>query len=210
MTTAHQPPRTSARTLDRPARPAGGRQTRPGLRGLPSVPRRLSGVPFGLFIVLILGAGTVGLLTFITFLQNQSFEVRAAERAAAESGYRVSDLEARLYAAEAPRELARRATELGMAPNPHGAFIDLETGTVVGDPTAVRGDEIPSLKVLPPPPPEPETPLEAAPIEGQPAAEADAGTPVPDVEGDGASPDAAGAAVDETGGDQTATGEGQP
>lgn len=193
----------------------------PRLRGLPTRTPRMASLPFGLFMVALFAGGAVGLLFFITTLQNQSFEVRQAQREATELGYRVSDLEAQLYAAQAPRELARRATELGMVPNPYGVFIDLETGTVVGEATPVSGGEIPSLRVLPPPPPEPEVPLEAAPVEvqaveGVPAPavspDADAATQdaAADVAGDGASPDAAAGGVGDTGGDQTTTGEAQP
>lgn len=99
----------------------------------------------------ILVAGTVGLLFFITYLQSQAFEVKEAQRQATELGYQVSDLESRVNAAQSPVELARRATNLGMVPYNHGVFIDLATGTVVGDAVPASKDDLPELLVRDPP-----------------------------------------------------------
>ncbi|MFV0452224.1 MAG: hypothetical protein ACK5LS_08290 [Propioniciclava sp.] len=125
-------------------------QGRPRLRGLPRPPRRLSTRGFAVLMVGILVAGTVGLLFFSTFLQSQAFEVRQAQRQATELGYQVSDLEARVYAAQSPQELARRASELGMVPYENGVFIDLATGTVIGEAAPATGDELPELTVRTP------------------------------------------------------------
>ncbi len=130
----------------------GAAAERPRLRGLASPARRLATVPFAALVVVLLAAGMVGMLLLTTQLQTQAFAVRTAQRQAAELAYRVSDLEAQVTQAKAPIALARRATELGMVPNPNGVFIDLASGTVVGKAAAVRGDEIPSLRVLPPAP----------------------------------------------------------
>ncbi len=137
---------------DAPRRIGEAAQQRPQLRGLSRPPRRVSTIPFAVMMVGLFIAGMVGLLLLNTQLQNQAFEVRAVQREANERGYRVSDLESQLTRAKAPAELGRRATELGMVPNPHSVFIDLASGKVVGTPTPARGDEIPSLKVLPPAP----------------------------------------------------------
>lgn len=125
-------------------------QARPQLRRVPSPQRRVATAPFAVMMVLLLVGGMVGLLALITSVQNQAFEVRETQRTANELGYKVSDLEARTTRAKAPAELARRATALGMVPNPHGVFIDLGTGRVVGEAKPVTGNEIPSLKVVPP------------------------------------------------------------
>lgn len=122
-------------------------QARPRLRGIASPPRRMGPVAFAVTLVSVVVAGMVGLLALTTALQSQAFEVRAAQRTANELGYRVSDLSSRVNQASAPAELGRRATLLGMVPNPYGVFIDVTTGTVVGDPVPVRGDEMPSLQV---------------------------------------------------------------
>lgn len=144
-------------------------QARPQLRSIVSPPRRLSPVSFAVVVVVILVGGMVGLLALTTLLQNQAFEVRAAQRAASELGYRASDLEAQVNRAKAPESLGRRASELGMVPNPHAVFIDVRTGEVLGEPVAARGNEIPSLKVGPLPVVEPEAPnpADAPPAEDQ-------------------------------------------
>jgi len=59
-------------------------------------------------------------------------------------------LENQLDALAAPQELARRASALGMRPNPFPAFLVLPSGKVVGEPIAVSGDELPALIVKTP------------------------------------------------------------
>ena len=152
---------------------------RPHLRAITSPPRRLSPISFAVFVITILIGGMVGLLALTTALQNQAFAVRDAERTASELGYRASDLEAQVNRAKAPEALGRRATELGMVPNPHAVFIDVRTGEVLGEPIAARGDEMPSLKVSPavvpsPPPVEAEVPAEVAEAPTEAPVEADA------------------------------------
>lgn len=161
-------------------------QARPELRSIVSPPRRIAPVPFGVMMVALLVAGMVGLLLLNTQLQNQAFEVRDAQRTASELGYRVSDLEAQVTRAAAPATLGRRASEMGMVPNPHAVFIDLESGRVVGEPRKVTGQEVPSLVLVPPapevPPLDPEAPAvdPSNPDAGAAAAPPDpaAGTPV--------------------------------
>lgn len=125
---------------------------RPQLRGLPRPTRRLSTAWFAVLMVGILVAGTVGQLFFITYLQSQAFDVRTAKEQAAELSYQVSDLEAKVFAAEAPAEVARRATELGMVPNKHAVFIDLSTDEIVGEPVAAQRSDMPGLQVTDPAP----------------------------------------------------------
>lgn len=122
---------------------------RPTLRRVPSPPRRVGQLQFAVAMVLFLTVGMVGVLLLNTHLQNTAFEVGRTRQKAAELGYRVSDLEARVSRLNAPGEVAGRASELGMVPNPHGVFIDLATGTVVGEPLPAQVGEIPSLRVVP-------------------------------------------------------------
>ncbi|MFP5417487.1 MAG: hypothetical protein ACLGHZ_11570 [Actinomycetes bacterium] len=165
-------------------------QARPTLRSIVSPPRRISPIPFAVLMVALLVGGMVLLLLLTTALQNQAFQVREAQRQANELGYRVSSLESRVTQLNSPASLGREAAALGMVPNPHAVFIDLETGTVIGKPTKVTGQEIPSLIVLPP---APETP----PVEeGTAAAPPDpaAGTPLTPGEAPPATPVAGDAA----------------
>jgi hypothetical protein len=89
--------------------------------------------------------GMVGLLMLNTTLQSQAFESRTLNRQATELAYTQADLENQLAALAAPQELARRASELGMRPNPFPAFLVLPSGKVVGKPIPVNGNEVPGL-----------------------------------------------------------------
>jgi hypothetical protein len=91
-----------------------------------------------------------GLLMLNTTLQSQAFESRTLNRRATELAYAQADLENQLDALAAPQELARRASELGMRPNPFPAFLVLPSGKVVGKPLPVGGHEVPALIVKTP------------------------------------------------------------
>lgn len=119
----------------------------PRLRRIDSPARRIPGIGFALIVMGIVVAGMVGLLVLNTTLQNQGFEVRRAQRAANELAYQVSDLETRVHRAASPAQIAGRASELGMVPNPSGVFLDLATGRVVGAAKPATGQEVPSLRV---------------------------------------------------------------
>jgi hypothetical protein len=111
---------------------------------------RLARFPFLLVLIGTFGIGMAGLLMLNTTLQSQAFESRTLNRQAAELAYAQADLENQLDALAAPQELARRASALGMRPNPNPAFLVLPSGKVVGDPTPVAGDEVPALIVKTP------------------------------------------------------------
>src|SRR4029450_12468054 len=126
--------RTAGRQLRVGAQPAG----------------RLARFPFLLVLLLIFGIGMAGLLMLNTTLQSQAFQSRTLNRQATELAYAQADLENQLDALEAPQELPRRASRLGMRPNPFPAFLVLPSGKVVGEPTPVSGSEIPALIVKTP------------------------------------------------------------
>jgi hypothetical protein len=111
---------------------------------------RLARFPFLLVLLLIFGIGMAGLLMLNTTLQSQAFQSRTLNRQATELAYAQADLDNQLDALAAPQELARRASALGMRPNPSPAFLVLPSGKVVGDPTPVSGSEIPALIVKTP------------------------------------------------------------
>jgi len=98
----------------------------------------------------IFGMGMVGLLMLNTTLQSQAFQSRTLNRQATELAYAQADLENQLDALAVPQELARRASALGMRPNPFPAFLVLPSGKVVGEPIPVSGDELPALIVKTP------------------------------------------------------------
>jgi type IV secretory pathway VirB10-like protein len=135
--------------------PIAGRQDDDGstsrpLRAVSEPAARLARFPFLLVLIGIFGIGMVGLLMLNTALQSQAFESRTLNRQATELAYAQADLENQLDVLAAPQELARRASLLGMRPNPFPAFLELPSGKVVGEPTPVRGKEVPALIVKTP------------------------------------------------------------
>jgi hypothetical protein len=111
---------------------------------------RLARFSFLLVLIGIFGIGMAGLLMLNTTLQSQAFESRTLNRQATELAYAQADLENQLDTLAAPQELARRASALGMRPNPYPAFLVIPGGKVMGEPTPVGGQEVPALIVKTP------------------------------------------------------------
>src|SRR5512133_43067 len=132
------------------ARGDGVRTTGRPLRAVARPAARLARFPFLLVLIGIFGLGMAGLLMLNTTLQSQAFESGTLNRQAGELAYAQADLENQLDALSAPQELARRASALGMRPNPFPAFLELPSGKVVGQPTPVQGGEVPALIVKTP------------------------------------------------------------
>lgn len=126
------------------------RRERSRLRSVPSPSPRMARFPFLLVLIGIFGLGMAGLLMLNTTLQSQVFESRALNRDAAELAYTQADLENQLSVLSAPQELARRASVMGMRTNPYPALVVLPGGKVLGKPTPVIGNEMPSLIVKTP------------------------------------------------------------
>jgi hypothetical protein len=120
------------------------------LRAVQPPANRLSRAPFLLVLIGVFGLGMAGLLMLNTTLQNQAFSSRALDRQATELAYAQADLENQIDLVSAPPELARRASALGMRPNPYPAFLEMPSGKVVGKAQPVRGSEVPSLVVRTP------------------------------------------------------------
>jgi hypothetical protein len=120
------------------------------LRAVAQPAARLARFPFLLVLIGVFGLGMAGLLMLNTTLQSQAFQSRTLNRQATELAYAQADLENQLDALAAPQELARRASALGMRPNPFPAFLVLPRGKVVGKPTPVSGHEVPALIVKTP------------------------------------------------------------
>jgi hypothetical protein len=126
------------------------RTTSRPLRAVAQPAARLARFPFLLVLIGVFGLGMAGLLMLNTTLQSQAFQSRTLNRQAAELAYAQADLENQLDALAAPQEVARRASALGMRPNPFPAFLVLPSGKVVGKPTRVSGHEVPALIVKTP------------------------------------------------------------
>jgi hypothetical protein len=120
------------------------------LRPLPSAPQRMARVPFLLVLIAVTGVGMAGLLLLNTTLQNQAFASRALQRQATQLTYTEANLTDQLDGRAAPQELARRASALGMRPNPYPALLKMPKGKVIGKAIPVTGTEVPSLIVKTP------------------------------------------------------------
>lgn len=144
------------------------------LRPVPSRPTVIGRVPFLLILASVLVVGMVGVLVLNTSLQSRAFEVRKLQRQASELAYLRADLEATSRHLATTEELARRATGLGMVPNPYPVYLVVPTGEVRGVPKPVTGAEVPLIgykspaevaaarqtATTPLPEPEPVTPAE--------------------------------------------------
>ena len=120
------------------------------LRAVQPPAARLSRAPFLLVLIGVFGLGMAGLLMLNTTLQNQAFSSRALDRQATELTYTQAALENQIDLVSAPPELARRASALGMRPNPYPAFLEMPSGKVTGEARTVSGGEVPSLVVRTP------------------------------------------------------------
>jgi hypothetical protein len=120
----------SADTVRRlaPAR-AGSAPRRPGLRVLPGGRVRPPRAPFVVLVLLVLGAGLVGLLLLNTGLQHSSFELRDLERETRLLRDQHAALTHEVTRLSAPDELAVRAGALGMEPAGEREYLVLDGGT---------------------------------------------------------------------------------
>lgn len=132
----------SALVHDRQAPAAKGRER---LRQVPSRPSVLGRTPFLLILASVLVVGMVGVLLLNTTLQSRAFEVRRLQKQANELAYLRADLDYKARQLATTDELARRAKDLGMVPNPYPVFVVLPSGEVRGVPKPVRGDELPTM-----------------------------------------------------------------
>lgn len=125
------------RASDRPVRPRviqGGAGT-----------ARLGRVPFVLALIVILGIGMAGLLALNTSLQGQAFEARTLHQKANQLTYQEASLHTQVAELRSSDNLAARAFQLGMRPDPDPGFIRLPDGKVIGKAKTVTGDEVPMI-----------------------------------------------------------------
>lgn len=108
---------------------------------------RMAGFPFVLLVAGILALGMLGLLLLNTTLQTRAFEVRALQADATVLAFNESELESEVARAGSPEVLARRASALGMRPNPYPAFIEVPSGKILGKPKKVNGTEMSSMMI---------------------------------------------------------------
>lgn len=112
------------------------------LRAVPRTPDKLALLPFALLVVVVLGVGLGGIIVLNTAIQEQSRAISRLQRDATQLSYQEAALATEVGRLRSPGNLAAEAVKLGMVPNPHAAFIKLDTGEILGTPTAVKGDEV--------------------------------------------------------------------
>ena len=122
-----------------------GTQSRPRLAVVHTPTATVSTLGFVAIIAVLIAAGLAGVMVVSTSVGQQSRDLTGLRRQATELGYTSASLESQLQSVSSANALALRATELGMAPNPYPAFINLADGSVTGVPEAVKGDEMPFL-----------------------------------------------------------------
>lgn len=119
----------------RPIQPAKAAPAarRPGLRVVPGGRTRPPRAPFVVLVLLVLGAGLVGLLLLNTGLQQGSFELRDLQREARQLRDQQAALAQEVARRSTPDELAERAAALGMVPATSREYLVLEDGPAVED-----------------------------------------------------------------------------
>jgi outer membrane murein-binding lipoprotein Lpp len=106
------------------------------------VPRRrtkAARMPFVALVSMVLLGGVVGLLLFNTSMQQASFAATALESQAGTLAARQQSLEMDLDRLRDPQRIAKAAQGLGMVQACSPAFLELDSGKVVGQPCAATG-----------------------------------------------------------------------
>ncbi len=103
---------------------------------VPRLRTRAPRIPFVSLVSLILLAGVVGLLLFNTSMQQASFTASKLENQERSLSARQQALTMELDQLRDPQRLATQACALGMVVGPQAAFLDIDSGNVIGTPTA--------------------------------------------------------------------------
>lgn len=117
---------------------------------LPQPSSRLSTLGFFGLIGLMVVVGLAAVMVTSTTVAAQSRELSGLRREANELEYQAALLNSDLQVISSTSSLAMRASDLGMVPNPYPAFLNLEDGSILGEPTKVTGNEAQWLRVTRP------------------------------------------------------------
>ncbi|MDO5093153.1 MAG: hypothetical protein Q4D79_06980 [Propionibacteriaceae bacterium] len=120
-------------------------QQRPRLRIVAVAPTTVSTVGFLAILAALVVVGMAVVMIVTTQVGAQSRELTALRKEAETLSYEQAALVTELQEVSSSGSLALRAAELGMVPNPYPAFVDLPTGSILGEPQPVSGDEAPFL-----------------------------------------------------------------
>lgn len=118
--------RAGARALNRPTTGT------PRLRVVPGAPLKRGDAAFGIFCVLLLAAGLIGLLLLNTTLAQGSFVLHKLQTTSDQLEDTQGVLNQSLDASKAPANLATLATSMGMVPAQSAAFLRLSDGKIIG------------------------------------------------------------------------------
>jgi outer membrane murein-binding lipoprotein Lpp len=110
-------------------------------------------IPFVVLVSAVLLTGVVGLLLFNTSMQAAAFRETALENQASDLAARQEALETDVQALRDPKRIAAAAQRMGLViPTTSAGVIDLDTGTISGNPVPAQGTPLP---LFPPPPTKP-------------------------------------------------------
>ncbi|MCT2979804.1 hypothetical protein [Propionibacterium freudenreichii] len=109
--------------------------------------RRISGIPFILALVMLLGVGMVGVLLFNTRIQDQQRQLDELQASAQRLDYHEAALEQSVDQLGTTDTLGAKAANLGMVPNPNPLVIQMPQGSVNGKPQAADGTAMPGIAV---------------------------------------------------------------
>lgn len=129
--------------------PRPAEHSAPQLRLQTVEPGKKQRMPFMVVILSFLGIGMAGVLLLATSLQSQTNELTQLQRQAAALRYEQAALLSQVEDARSSQQLASRAWELGMRPNPHPVLIQLPDGTVLGEPKAAPENALPGMAPRP-------------------------------------------------------------
>ena len=118
--------------------PAGAARRRPALSVVPPVDTPPPRTPFVLLIVVLVGAGLVGLLLLNTAINENAFRLHDLDQRQEALNLREQQLERDIQRLEAPGTLQAAARRLGLVPAGNPAYIHLPSGQIVGVPTPAK------------------------------------------------------------------------
>jgi hypothetical protein len=118
--------------------PTGAARRRPALSVVPSIASPAPRTPFVLLILVLVGAGLVGLLLLNTAINENVFRLHDLQKEKEALDLREQQLNRDIERLEAPGNLQAAARRLGLVPAGNPAYIYLPSGQVVGVPTPGR------------------------------------------------------------------------
>jgi len=132
--------------------PAGAARRRPALSVVPPIDAHAPRTPFVLLVLVLVGAGLVGLLLLNTAINENAFRLHDLQQDQDALDLREQQLHRDIERLEAPGTLQAAARRLGLVPAGNPAYIYLPSGQVVGVPTPGRATAPPPSAVTRPAP----------------------------------------------------------